>query len=483
MNFLKKYGWVLGIVILFLVADGYLMIHDNYLLNAVPLALIVVYAALFYPEKTFLFVVFCTPLSISTIEFSDTNLGLFIPTEPILIGLLFLLLFQQLKTPFLKKDFWRQPITITIGFYLVWLFITSITSTMPVTSFKFLFMRLWYIIPIFLIGYTLFQKKKNIVLLLWCYAIPMTLVICYTLIHHSMYAFGEDQAYWVMSPFFKDHTIYGAGVALNLLFVIALMVYKKNLFQVQSILMFMLIITGVGLFFSYTRGAWISVIGAFIIWLLIKYKVKFKYLFVIGVVITSVVLFSWPEIQMKLDNNSHEHTAKTFEGRLISSSNISSDASNLERINRWVAAVNMFEERPVFGFGPATYAFKYAAYQDPEHLTVISTFFGNLGNAHSEYLGPLAETGLIGALSFIFFVAALFYTGITLLIDIQRYTPEDKELYRLILCLVLAMSTYFIHGLINDYLDSDKVAVPIFATAIIFIVQKMKLNKKRLKLN
>src|SRR5690554_1814044 len=149
---------------------------------------------------------------------------------------------------------------------------------------------------------------------------------------------------------------------------------------------------------------------------------------------------------MELARNKHEHTTTNFDQRLQSAANISSDASNLERLNRWGAAWNMFKERPVFGFGPATYAFEYAPYQDPEKLTIISTNFGNQGNAHSEYLGALAEMGLIGILSVLVFVTALFYYGITLFIHYNRYTPEDSEMYILILCLVLAMSTYFFHG-------------------------------------
>ena len=159
------------------------------------------------------------------------------------------------------------------------------------------------------------------------------------------------------------------------------------------------------------------------------------------------------------------------------------DASNLERLNRWGAAWNMFKDRPVFGYGPGTYAFEYAPHQDPEKLTIISTNFGNQGNAHSEYLGPLAEMGLFGMLSILVFVSALFYSGIMLLINIKRYFPEDKQMYLLILSIVLAMSTYFFHGLLNNYLDTDKAAVPVYGAAAIFIAQEIKFRKRRKELN
>ena len=87
-------------------------------------------------------------------------------------------------------------------------------------------------------------------------------------------------------------------------------------------------------------------------------------------------------------------------------SNISTDASNLERLNRWSCALQMFQEKPFLGFGPGTYQFLYAPYQKSSMKTVISTNFGEKGNAHSEYLGPLSEQGFLGAI--FVFVLVLF---------------------------------------------------------------------------
>ena len=77
-------------------------------------------------------------------------------------------------------------------------------------------------------------------------------------------------------------------------------------------------------------------------------------------------------------------------------SNVSSDASNLERLNRWSCAWAMFQERPLWGWGPGTYQFEYAPFQTSDLRTIISTNNADLGNAHSEYLGPLAEQGVVG---------------------------------------------------------------------------------------
>ncbi|PWH81556.1 hypothetical protein DIT68_14605 [Brumimicrobium oceani] len=459
--------------------NAYFIFNDNYFLNAIPLALVIAYIAIFHTNTAFLITVFLTPLSINLEEFTHGKIGLYLPTEPILFGLMLLIVLKELKSPIMSKDFWRHPITLSIGFYLVWVFMTSITSTQPMVSFKFLLMKLWFIVPILMIGFNLFKEKSNVVKFLWAYTIGMTIVIIYTLIRHWGYSFGEKEGHWVMSPFFKDHTIYGTSVAMSIIFVIGLFAYKKHSIQAQFLLSIVFIITLIGLYFSYTRGAWLSIVFALAVWAFIKYKVKFKYLLSLAIIVLTVIVISWPKIEMELAKNKHEHTTTNFDERIRSAANISSDASNLERLNRWGAAFNMFKERPVFGFGPATYAFEYAPYQDPEKLTIISTNFGNQGNAHSEYLGALSEMGLIGMLSVLAFVAALFYSGIMLLINYKRFAPGDSEMYILLLCIVLAMSTYFFHGLLNNYLDTDKASIPVYGAAAIIIAQQTMLNKKK----
>ena len=258
---------------------------------------------------------------------------------------------------------------------------------------------------------------------------------------------------------------------MNLFFLAGLYAYKKHNLLVFFSLICFLLINLVALYFSYTRGAWLSVFVALAVWFFIHYKVKFKYLFVTGISVLLIVFLSWDAIQMTLAKNSAEHTTEDFSERLKSTSNITSDASNLERLNRWESAWRMFLDRPIVGFGPGTYAFAYAPYQDPEKLTIISTNFGDGGNAHSEYLGALAEMGLLGFIIMVLLVIVLFYKGITLYIKFPK-----SELKTLLLFILLALVTYFFHGLLNNYLDTDKAAVPIYGACAIIIVLEQKLK-------
>ena len=145
-------------------------------------------------------------------------------------------------------------------------------------------------------------------------------------------------------------------------------------------------------------------------------------------------------------------------------SNITSDASNLERINRWNCAVRMFREKPFFGWGPGTYMFQYAPFQTTSEKTEISTNAADRGNAHSEYLGPLSESGLFGMLAFIAIVVFTCITGVR----VYRNAP-DRNSRILAVSVFLGLITYYVHGIMNNFLDSDKASAPFWGFTAILV--------------
>jgi O-antigen ligase len=175
---------------------------------------------------------------------------------------------------------------------------------------------------------------------------------------------------------------------------------------------------------------------------------------------------------MKLEKNTQD-SAQDFNKHIESISNISTDASNLERLNRWNSAFGMFKERPIFGWGPGTYSFEYAPFQHAEDKTIISTNNGDAGNAHSEYIGPLSESGLLGALTFIAIIICVLSSGFRL-----YYTLTDYETKKLVLVTLLGFFTYVVHGAINDFLDTDKASVPFWGFIAIIVAIDIYHNNK-----
>lgn len=446
--------------------------NDPLIYALIPVGLLAIYFAIFQTEKLFLSLAFLTPLSINIEEYTN-SFGLFVPTEPLLFGLMLFLSAIEIKKAVLPKKIWQSPLIWAVVVYILWMLFCSITSSHPIVSLKFILARLWFIVPILFFGTYFFQKRSNRIAFLWLFIVATVIVIIYTLIHHSFYGFGEKEGHWVMSPFFKDHTIYGAIVALVFPIAIGLYLYKKHNPLVQITLLSLIVIIIIGLVLSYTRAAWLSVLGSIAIAMVLYYKISWKPIAMLAGVAVMVVLVRWDQIQMELERNKHEHTTEAFDERLQSAANISTDASNLERINRWSCAIAMFKERPMMGYGPGTYAFEYAPFQRPENLTIISTNFGDMGNAHSEYLGALAETGILGMLSLLAVVAAIFYTGISLYNRLPRENKEDRII---VLTTIMALSTYFIHAFLNNYLDTDKAAVPIWAICAMWLVYENELS-------
>lgn len=440
-----------------------------------PIALLLVYLAIFQTETLFLSLAFFTPFSINIEEFSK-SFGLFIPTEPLLFGLMLILLFFQFKTPFVDKQIWKHPIIISVLVFISWMFVTAITSSNVLVSFKFILSKLWFIVPILFFGTHFFKKEANRNWFILLFIIATSCTIIYTLIHHSTYDFGEKAGHWVMSPFFKDHTIYGAIIAMIIPLLFSWYFSEKYAPLIQISLIGIIIIVFFGLYFSYTRAAWLSIAIAIIVGLIIHFKVNFKLLLFLASVACIFLFFQWDTIQMELARNTHEHTTEAFDERIQSAANVTTDASNLERINRWNCALSMFQQRPIFGYGPGTYALEYAPFQEAKNLTIISTNFGDMGNAHSEYLGALAEMGLIGLLTFIAFVIAIFYSAIQLY---YSWPADDKQTRIKIFGMILSLTTYFSHAFLNNFLDTDKAAIPVLAMCSIIIVLDLKRRQIR----
>ena len=455
---------------------GVLIWQDTAELTLFPIGLLLVYFAIYQTEKVFISLAFLTPLSVNIEDFTQ-SFGLFLPTEPLLFGMMLLLVAMEIQSPFLSKKIWKNPIIHAVLFYLLIVIITAITSSHPLVSFKFLLARLWFIIPILIFGTHFFQKEKNRMQFLWLFVIATCIAIVYSLAHHSLYGFGEKEGHWVMWPLFKDHTIYGAIVALVLPLVIAIYFAEKHSPLTQAILLVLIAIVLVGLYYSYTRAAWLSIICASMVCLVVYYRINFKILAGIGIIALILGIYKWDQIQMELGRNKYEHTTESFDERLQSATNVTTDASNLERINRWSCAIAMFEQRPIFGYGPGTYAFEYAPFQEPENLTIISTNFGDMGNAHSEYLGALAEMGVMGMVSFIGIVVAIFFSMITLYNKLPLSETKNRVL---VMGMIAATTTYFVHAFLNNFLDADKAAIPIWAMCAMVIVMGMQLKEKSL---
>ena len=445
--------WVYALVILFVALNSIFTANEFYYFSLIPVILLLVILYIKSLDTILFIITFFTPLSV-IYEFKGAGLSLSLPTEPLMILTLGLFLIKFLIEGGIDRNISRHPIAIAVTINLVWMTLTCVTSSMPMVSFKYLLARLWFVVPFYFLCTLLFKKIENITKFLWFYIVPMAIISAYTIIVHSQYGFDEETAHWVMDPFFNDHTSYGAMLAFFFPVLIGFSFSKNYSITFRTVSWFFLVFYSVAIVLSYTRAAWVSLIVSLIMYFLMLAKVKFNGLIAVGGIVLIVVLFNMDKLLMKLEKNRQDSSSNLTE-HVQSISNISSDASNLERLNRWSSAIRMFGDKPLFGFGPGTYMFQYAPYQKADEKTIISTNSGDAGNAHSEYIGPLAEQGLLGLVSFFIIFITCVYTSLKLFYKL----PKGKN-RGMVAMLFLGILTYFVHGALNNFLDTDKASVP-----------------------
>lgn len=450
----------------------YSLLYEYYFYLLIPVILFVV-VLLFINIKIAPFLIaFITPLSVT---YTIKELAISLPSEPLLIFIMLLFVWEVFFTNRYDKKVLKHPISIAIYISLAWTFITSVFSVDYLVSFKYLLSQFWFIIPCYFVVIPLFRKFKNLKNFFLCYVIPLSVIaiVCIGLL--STENFALSYAHYVMQPFYNDHTAYGAVLALfvplSFVFVIGNEKLTPNIYwRIFSTIVFIVLV--LGLILSYSRAAWASVLAAIGVFVVVKMKIKLKTILIGLGVVGAFVLIFWSSILGMLQQNNQDSSGNMVE-HMTSITNISTDDSNVERLNRWACALAMFEERPIVGWGPGTYKFIYSGYQKSYNLTQISTNAGILGSTHSEYLKPLSEQGFFGTIA----VLILYLT--TVCIGLKVYhKAEDKAVADLALFLVLSLVTYYVHGVFNNFLETEKLAVPFWGLTAMIVALDIYYPKK-----
>jgi putative inorganic carbon (HCO3(-)) transporter len=452
--------WILLAV--FAAVNGVLIWQEFFWLPALPALIGVVLLAVLSLDQFVILIAFLTPLSVN-LEDEGVGVALSLPSEPMIITAMMLFVIKFLMDG--KYDFriLKHPIAIAVIIQIIWMFMTSVSSSLPIVSFKFLISRIWFVLTFFFLGVEVFRRRENIFRFVWAHIFGLLCVIVYTTYVHWTWAFEKDPAHWVMSPFYHDHTAYGMILALFLPVVAGLTFYNRfGLFT--KILIFGIFLSYViGFRLSNSRAAWLSLVIAIGIYFLYRFRIKWYLVVLAGIIGISGFLTIQEQLIISLGRNKQD-SSENLDEQIQSMSNISTDASNLERINRWNSAIGMWEDRPWLGFGPGTYKFEYAAFQRAKDKTVITTNAGNRGTAHSEYLLPLSEQGTLGPILFLLVILTTVWTT-----GKVYYSNADPALRRMGLWLGLGLITYWIHGLLNNFLDLDKAAVPYWGFTAVLV--------------
>ena len=446
------------------------LFDENYLVLLVPAAMLLVWFFMMYRDESLALMALATPFTVDYALIG--NMSLSMPVEPMMIVFTVVFLFQELLMRSYDKRVLRHPVSILIMLSLVWMVFTSVVSLKPVESFKYTAVRLWFVIPFFYATAQSFQKVRHIRLFYWAYALSLSVVVVITTVK-TMQRFGELQMlHHVMQPFYNDHTAYGCIIALMLPLAAYFALEPRTRLWKRIVAVSLTVLLLVGLGLSYCRAAWISVVGAIAVYLLVRLGVRMRWLVISAAMLLGLFFAFQDDIMYELGKNKQD-SSFTLADQVKSISNISTDASNLERLNRWNAAFRMWKDQPLTGIGPGAYQFIYGPYQRSDMMTIISTNDGDMGNAHSEYIGPLTEQGVPGALLMLAIFVATFVTG-----ERVYRTAVDRRKGHLALVLAVSLFTYYVHGIMNNFLDTDKLSVPFWAFTAAIVAIDIVTEKK-----
>lgn len=434
-------------------------VFEFYYVALLPALMLLFYFYFFYTEQLFYFLGFSTPLSVL---FKDIGggFGLSVPAEPILFLLFIGMLIRLAGNGTFDQKLLTNSLSIVILLDLGWMLVTAATSTLPLVSLKYFMMRTMFVTVCYFGMAQLFRKYSAMKIFLWGITIATAILVVYTLSVHAKGGFTRTYAYTAMRPFLPDHGMYGAAITffVPLLFVFA--VWGKNLRLTVFGKGFALVLFGItvtGVILSFTRASWLSLGVAFGVMLLLFLRFRFRTLLIVAS--TTIVLFlAFQDTILHELSRNKQDSDDDISAHLASFSNVSTDPSNLERLNRWSCAYRMYLDKPVLGFGPGTYTYKYAPYQISSEKTLITTHAGDQGNVHSEFLRPFTEQGTIGGILFFAMVLIAVAKGFHIF-----YFSSNGYSKFMALGVLMALVTYFSHGFLNNYSDFDKIAVPMWS--------------------
>jgi len=477
LQLIRNYRSLIGLVIGGIIVVIFLLFPDNKanlsfgILGALVLFSIVF---LFYKKWLLFITIAAIPISTGAI-FPGTGMSVSMPSE-LLTGLLAMYVVVQLARNRIDSAILKHPVTILLFIDLCWMLVSTITSSAPDVSMKRFLMRAVFFLVFYLVTVSYSKGSAISVLKLFLlYLFGLIPVMYFTFTRHMHYDFDLRAVFEICAPYYSDHTIYAACLAF-VIPICLVVIWNARTFKLsvlfKSFLFLILVFLVSQELLALSRAALISLGAAFVFYLFLKTKWKSYVLFAaLGVVIT-VGISMREEIYGNVQATEAVSNDGDVANHFSSVTNVKTDASNLERINRWVCAFEMFKERPLTGFGPGTYQFEYGQFQTSEFKTYISTNHGDRGNAHSEYLTYLSEQGLPGMLIFICIVVYTVHLGIKnyhLTID-----PKDKVI---LLGILIGLITFFVHGLVNSFLDQDKMAFLVYASLAVIVLFDLK-NKR-----
>jgi O-antigen ligase len=260
---------------------------------------------------------------------------------------------------------------------------------------------------------------------------------------------------WAIQPFYLNHVIYAATVALFLPFAL----YGPQLTGTGKTAAgrwawrgaLGLLVVGVTL--AYTRASWLAVIAAGGYYLVLRWRLVRPVLLLTALAIglgTAWLVSGQHFLRFKPD---YEHTVWNGHdlGKHLASTVEFSDASEMERVYRWVAASRMVAARPWLGTGPSSFYPEYKKFTDKRFRTYVSDN-PERSTTHNYFLLQLVEQGIPG---FVLFLVLIWWALV--LPQTLYHRTRDPRLRAIVLASGLSLVITICHLTLNELVEVDKI--------------------------
>lgn len=461
-----------GVALISCLSILYGLNSEQYLAFLVPALAVMAYLALVDFRIIFYLLLFFLPLSIQ-VTFGTMSTDL--PTEPIMVALMFLFFLYYIRYPHVVPDsFFRHPFVVLVALQYLWIFFTMLHAENVVVSVKHFLAKTWYLAVFLLLASVILREVKAVKIFFWCIFIPLTLVAIQMLIRFKSYDFEYEHVNKTINPFFHNKVDFGAMLTSFYPFIWLAATWYPSKSIPHIVLQLAKLFYPVAIYFSYTRMCYLALLAALIAYFIIRYRVMKHVMFLL---ITAMTLF----FGFLLHENRYLRLAPDYEKTivqdnledLIIATIQGEDVSSMERIYRWIAARYMFESRPILGHGPGNFYPYYKRYAVSSFYTYLSDN-EERSTVHNYFLLLLVEQGIIGMSIFVVLCILLMVEGENMYYRINM--PENKNI---IMACMLSLVTAYVNLFFNDMIEVDKTGSLFYMCIAMMVMYDMKDMKEK----
>lgn len=341
--------------------------------------------------------------------------------------------------------YFKQPYKIevdngiikAIGIFLGAMALSGAFGYHPLVSLNKLWATAYRMVPFFLVA-AFIKDKRRLLMLFMVLGVSMLVSDSYAIwqgIHGNYRARG-----------FSNYMIL-AGCLLQVIPLSLTLGLQDTIYQLgnKKFYLSVCIISMTALVYNGTRGAWLAVALAIIIYAFIsmaRNRRAFVILLIL-VLLVGIFIMSNPVVQSRIYS-------------------ITDLQANSERLLIWQSAWQMFNDHKLFGIGAGNFKELYQSH----YISPLAKEPG-LGHAHNNFLHILAEMGIVGFSSFIY----LF--GYIIVNTSRKYANNPNNIPMLALLLITVSLN--VQGLTEyNFDDSAVIRLYWFITGLLYIAFKLQ---------